>query len=49
MNQLRDPLTVHGVVDLLRAKRRLAGSQGLLKIQKFKSYNTLHYFSLYHA
>ena len=49
MTQIGDPLPVDGVVNLLRAKRRLACSQGLLNIRKFKSYNRLHYFSLYHA
>ena len=34
---------------LLGAKRRVACSEGLLKIWKFKPYNTLHYFLLYHA
>ena len=43
------PLPVDGVIDLLGAKRRLTRPQGLLKIRKFKSYNTLHYFLLYHA
>ena len=49
MTQVGHSLPVDGVVNLLRAKRRLACSQGLLKIRKFKSYNRLHYFSLYHA
>ena len=49
MNQIRHSLPVDGVINLLGAKRRLARSQGLLKIRKFKSYNTLHYFLLYHA
>ena len=49
MTEIGYPLPVNGVVNLLRAKRRLACPQGLLKIRKFKSYNRLHYFSLYHA
>jgi hypothetical protein len=49
MTQIRYSLPVDGVVNLLRTKRRLACSQGRLKIRKFKSYNRLHYFSLYHA
>ncbi len=49
MTQIGYPLPVDGVVNLLRTKCRLACSQGFLKIRKFKSYNRLHYFSLYHA
>jgi hypothetical protein len=49
MIEIGYPLTVDGVINLLGAKRRLAYSEGGLKIRKFKSYNSLHYFSLYHA
>jgi|HubBroStandDraft_6_1064221.scaffolds.fasta_scaffold1767547_2 hypothetical protein len=49
MTEIGYALPVDGVINLLCAKRRLACSEGLLKIRKFKSYNTLHYFSLYHA
>ncbi len=44
MVEVGHALPVDGVIHLLGAKRRLARSQGLLKIRKFKSYNTLHYF-----
>jgi hypothetical protein len=49
MIEIGYPLPVDGVINLLGAKRRLACSEGCLKIRKFKSYNSLHYFSLYHA
>ncbi len=49
MAQIGHPLPVDGVINLEGTKRRLRVSQSLFKIGKFKSYNTLHYFSLYHA
>ena len=42
-------MPVDRLENLLGAKCRLARSEGILKIWKFKSYNTLHYFLLYHA
>jgi hypothetical protein len=44
LGKIGQALAVYGVIYLLGAKRRLAGPQGLFKIRKFKSYNTLHYF-----
>ena len=49
MGEVRHALPVDRFIDLAGAKRRLASSQGLLQIRKFKSYNSLHYFLLYHA
>ena len=47
--QVGNALPVDGLINLLRAKCGLACSESLFKIRKFKPYNGLHYFSLYHA